>query len=106
MVYWAGASPRWPLCCLAQGSIRHVVAQMTEPKPPKGKRRRNTPDDTRRKLDAMLAAKKAEQAKPSGSALVWKDRGVRDASRGGRLAMKSTRGKASIPLRRPPRSPR
>jgi hypothetical protein len=31
-----------------------VVAQMTEPKPPKGKRRRNTPDDTHRKLDAKL----------------------------------------------------
>ena len=52
-----------------------------EPKQSKGKRRRNTPDDTRRKLDAKLAAKKA---KPSGDALVWKDRGVRDASRGGR----------------------
>jgi hypothetical protein len=62
-------------------AIRHVMAQMTEPKPPKGERRRNTPDDTRRKLDAKLAAKKA---KPSGDALVWKDCGVRDASRGGR----------------------
>jgi hypothetical protein len=31
-----------------------VVVQMTEPKPTKGKRRRNTPDDTHRKLDAKL----------------------------------------------------
>jgi hypothetical protein len=41
---------------------------MTEPKPPKGNRRRNTPDDTRRQLNA----RKAEQAKPADGALTWR----------------------------------
>ena len=48
------------------------------PKQSKGKRRRNT----RRKLDAKLKVEQAERP----DALVWKDRGVRDASRGGRHA--------------------